>query len=483
MSLISSTRKLLAAAALLTVAFSSAAVDLDNGNAAIETVIPTAVIGIFDTSPNSGDATLVLRFTTMITNGWFDAVAPYHETAIGVYSDLGRRPAGEATNRNLNIAILHASYHVLDGLFPKFNSVWRDMLINEGLDPDNLTTDLTTPEGIGNMAGKAVISARLNDGMNQLGNEKGVQYHQAPYSDYTGFRPANDAYVLKHPSKWQPAIITQGKGLFQVQQFVTPQLRHVEPYFIKNIHRFRSPKPIQSQIQNYELYKMQADEVLEASANLTEEQMMIAELFDHKIFSLGFSGVYATQVKQLGIMETVHYEFLTNVAAFDTSIVIWKEKHRHNAVRPHSAIEYIYGDLPVTAWGGAEEGTVFDLPASQWTSYLPVADHPEYPSATASFCAAHAQTSRLFLGTDELNWSNMYPAGSSRFYSGTLPSQDIMVTFDTWTDLETRCGLSRYWGGVHFLPSIPAGQELGHRIANKAYKFVSRKIKGKRNKH
>ena len=37
---------------------------------------------------------------------------------------------------------------------------------------------------------------------------------------------------------------------------------------------------------------------------------------------------------------------------------------------------------PLNAWGGPYNGTVYDIPASEWTSYLPVANHPEYPSAS-----------------------------------------------------------------------------------------------------
>ena len=36
----------------------------------------------------------------------------------------------------------------------------------------------------------------------------------------------------------------------------------------------------------------------------------------------------------------------------------------------------------LAAWGGPYNGTVNDIPASEWTSYLPVANHPEYPSAS-----------------------------------------------------------------------------------------------------
>lgn len=460
---------------------SAEALDLDHDNAAIDLVIPTAVIGIFDASATAGDATLVLRHTTMLTNSWFDATAPYHATAIGVYSRLGRRPVSESiTNYNINVAVLHASYRVLNSLFPHQQQHWRDMLISQGLNPDNNSTDLTTAEGIGNAAGNAVVAVRENDGMNQLGNKGDRAYHHQPYADYTNFIPANSAYELTNPSLWQPAITSNGKGLFKVQQFVTPQLRLVKPYSYRNPRRFKAPFPYQSQVGNFSKYKAQADEVLRASANLTDRQKMLAELFDNKIFSLGFSGVFAAKSQGLNILDTIHYEFLTNMAAFDTAIVIWKEKARYNAVRPHSAIKYIYGDDFVTAWGGVGIGTVFDLPASEWTSYLPVADHPEYPSASASFCAAHAQASRLFLGSDQLNWSVPVAAGSSLIETGITPVNDLTLDFSTWSQLEHECGISRFWAGVHFMPSIPAGQNLGHRVAYKAYRFIRRKIRGKK---
>ena len=51
--------------------------DFDTGNAAIEVIIPAAVPAIF-AAVKPGDAPLVLRFTTLLTNAWFDATAPYH---------------------------------------------------------------------------------------------------------------------------------------------------------------------------------------------------------------------------------------------------------------------------------------------------------------------------------------------------------------------------------------------------------------------
>ena len=69
------------------------AYDFDNRNAAVEVAIQTIAPLIFEElSPTAGDASLVLRATAMTTNAWFDAVAPYHPTAVGLYSRLGRRP-------------------------------------------------------------------------------------------------------------------------------------------------------------------------------------------------------------------------------------------------------------------------------------------------------------------------------------------------------------------------------------------------------
>ena len=37
------------------------------------------------------------------------------------------------------------------------------------------------------------------------------------------------------------------------------------------------------------------------------------------------------------------------------------------------------------------------MPANDWESYLPVANHPEYPSATASYCGVQAQVNLAIL--------------------------------------------------------------------------------------
>lgn len=456
------------------------AFDFDRGNAPTDVVIPTVVPVIF-ASVAPGDATLILRSTTLITNAFFDAIAPYHATALGVYSRLPRRPASEGqTDRQRNTAIFYASLQVLNSLYPAERPRWEAMLRGVGLDPSLATNDLATAAGIGIAAGRAVVAARERDGMNQLGDGGGRQFHRAPYRDTTGYEPVNSAFELRDPSRWQPALTTRGTGIFTVQQFVTPQFALTRPYSYRSPQRFHVPPPVASNPSGpggRARYKAQADQVLAASATLTDVQKLTAELFNNKIESLGFVALFLSQSRHWTVEQFVQYDFLVNMAAFDGGIAVWQEKRRYDAVRPFSAIRHVYGDGLVNAWGGPGLGTVA-LPASQWSGYLNVADHPEYPSGSSCFCAAHAQASRRFLGSDVLGWRVPYARGASRIEPGVTPAQDTTLSFDTWTQFEQNCGQSRLWGGVHFQAAIDASRPLCRTIAEGAVRFLERQVAG-----
>ena len=50
------------------------------------------------------------------------------------------------------------------------------------------------------------------------------------------------------------------------------------------------------------------------------------------------------QANRLGIDEFNQVELMSTMAMFDTMIIVWKEKRRWDAVRPFTAIKYLYGD-------------------------------------------------------------------------------------------------------------------------------------------
>ncbi len=461
--------------------------DLDHGNA-VRDLFASRGAACQEQATAPMDAPLVVRLTHLMQSAWFDAIAPYHPTAVGVHSRLGRRPAGErVTNRARNIALLYAAHRVHTAVLPQPDDFTSGLLTALGLDPEDRREDTGTPVGIGNLAGRAVVESRLRDGMNQTGDEGGRRYHPMPYADYLGYRPVNTAYEVSDPSRWQPALgphrrrLSDGPsdlGAFLVQQFSVPQWGVTRPYAIGDPGRFRVPPPRDSDHRRTEAYRRQADEVLAASAALTDEQKLIAETFDNKFLGIGRPVFAAAEHHRLDLDGWVQLCLCASTATFDAGIVVWQEKRRYDAVRPFTAVRHLYGDRPVTAWGGPGRGTVTDIPGSRWQSYLKVADHPEYPSASTTLCAAQAQAARRFLGSDALGYVRTVPRGGSLVEPGVTPARDLELRWDTWEQATRHCGLSRIWGGVHFRSAIEASWELGPGIGDLAHDFVRRHITG-----
>lgn len=340
------------------------------------------------------------------------------------------------------------------------------MLAEFGLDPAD-GADPSTPAGIGLAAGKGAAAGRLHDGLNQTGG----------YANNTGYVPVNSAYELVDGSRWQPAIARRGMGLHNVQQFVTPQMANTEPFSDFNPRDYRIPPPTASNPANREAYKAQLDHVIELSAYLTDEQKIEAEFFDNKFVSLGWSLMQAAVQYDLSPMDFTRVYWLSQAAAFDAMIVIWQEKDRYDAVCPFSAAAHVYGNDPVTAWGGPGMGTT-EVPASQRQSYLGVAGHPEYHSATTCSCQAHGQALRRYFGSDELGLSVTYVAGSSRIEPGITPAQHVTLRFPTWSDFQERCGPSRVLGGTHFQQAIDASEAICHAFGDRMYEYFVTQMDG-----
>jgi hypothetical protein len=418
----------------------------------------------------------------------FDAVAPYHPTAVGVYTRIARRPASEsATNRNMNIAILHAQYQAVKGVLPEQAPLFAQLLTAFGLNPADNSVDPTSPVGIGNLAGKGVAVARARDGMNLLG-DVGRRYNPRPFADYTGYRPVNTAFELVDPSRWQPQLTphrrrlgagTGDKGIFIVQHIITPQMRLVRPYTYEDPGQFRLAPPDFSDHHRRRDYKRSVDEMLEASAGLTDEQKVKAEVFDNKILGLTQSAVVKSRHHpELGIHGWVQYQLAHLLATLDATIAVWHQKARYDAVRPFSAIRHVYGSRTVTAWGGVGKGTVNDMPADEWASYLNVGDHPEYPSGSTTTFSAAAQVTRRFFGDDVLDWRFTVPAGWTQVEAGITPASAVELHWPTWTDYVNDCANSRVQGGVHFRKTVERSIRFGEQFGDRVHEFVQRHING-----
>ena len=253
--------------------------NLRSDNAMRDVALPYIVSWLrTDVSPGLNDASILFRYFTILFNAAFDAVAPYHDTAVGVYSRLGRRPASQsASNYYPNIAVMHAVYRSMLEMAPHRTEQWRQMMFSVGLNPDNITENLASAAGIGHVAARSVLDARRHDGFNHFGDET----PGFPFMDTTGFVPVNTGLEVHDPSRWQPLLVRAGRnGVYVVQNFVTPQYSMTEPYSGIDPREHRVGPPTDSNYANREAYTAQIAEVLELSAGLTDEQKMLVEFFD-----------------------------------------------------------------------------------------------------------------------------------------------------------------------------------------------------------
>ena len=89
-------------------------------------------------------------------------------------------------------------------------------------------------------------------------------------------------------------------------------------------------------------YKKTTNEVIRESARLTDERKLKSEFYEDKARSILGSIYFTVKRRNMGIDEFNQVELMSNMAIFDTMIIVWKEKRRWDAVRPFSAIRYFY---------------------------------------------------------------------------------------------------------------------------------------------
>ena len=164
-----------------------------------------------DTEKFKPRPTVTSRYLGLIFVAIFDAWSMYDEKAIPVYLEgIDRRPVKEHTLSNKEIAISYAAFRAMNEYYFSDKELFGSFMKDLGLDPMNESLDPTTPEGIGNLAAKAVIEARKGDGSNQYGEEEGS--NGEPYFNYVGYEPVNSADKNIDPNRWQPKYFSDGKG-------------------------------------------------------------------------------------------------------------------------------------------------------------------------------------------------------------------------------------------------------------------------------
>jgi hypothetical protein len=421
------------------------------------------------------------RALAIMNTAMYDAWAAYDHKANGTQlGDALRRPASERTDANRRKAVSYAAYRTLVDLFPSRRAQFDAEMARLGYDPNDTTGDLSTPQGVGNVAAAAVIQYRRTDGSNQLGNLSGG----APYSDYTGYRPVNTSTQVVDIGRWQPLAVPNGSGGFNTQSFLTPHWGGVKGFALSRYNQFAVPAPAQP---GTFAFWQQSFEVVALSASLDDRRKAIADWWSDGPGSETPPGTWILLAKDVSerdrhdLGKDVRMFFAVSNAMFDAGIACWGYKRQYDYVRPITAIRSLFENRPILAWGGEGQGTRVIL-GQNWRPYqtanFVTPPHADHLSGHSTFSAAAAETLKLFTGSDTFNGSAVVAAGSSLIEPGITPSRDITLAWPTFSGAAAEAGISRLYGGIHFRNANLEGQKLGRKVAGQAYTLSRAYING-----
>jgi len=420
---------------------------------------------------------MVARAIGIVHTCGFDAWAAYADVAVG--TRLGgslRRPAAERTLANKEKAFSFAEYRCLLDLFPHQTDYIRSQMTLLGFDPDDASTDATTPQGIGNVAAHAVTDFRHHDGANQLGD-----LHPGAYSDYTGYQPVNDPDHINDPNRWQPIRFSDGAGGFVTPGYIGPHWGNVIPFALTPQSHFRPGPP---ERWPHGGYVAQAEHVLQLNAHLDDQQKMIAEYWadgPHSELPPGHWTLFAEFVSrrdQHTFDEDVQLFFEVGNAVFDAGIAVWECKRFYDSERPITAIRFLKAGKKILATVPFQGKQVIN--GEDWLPYQPSTfithPFPEYISGHSAFSASGAEILKRFTGSDDFGASVTLPAGSSRVEPGLTPQADVTLSWASFSEAADQAGISRRYGGIHFeegdLLARLIGREVGGVVWDKAQSYI-----------
>ncbi len=418
--------------------------------------------------------TITSRYLGLIFVSVFDAWSRYDEKAVPVYLVGVERLASEHhTLKNKEIAISYAAYRAMNEYYYSDRVLFADFMRTLGLDPENNSLDPNTPEGVGNLAAKAVIEARKGDGSNQYGEEEGSD--GKPYFNYVGYAPVNSADSNVDLNRWQPKYFADGEGGKYAPECLTPYWDKVKPIALKSGDQFRpGPPPM---IGSEQLEK-EVREVIEMQENLTDYEKALVEFMRDGPQSVQQAGHWLKFAQDVSrrdmhtLDQDVKMYFYNQVVAMDGFIASWDSKMFYDYARPFALVHNYYHDQKIKAWGGEGKG-IIEMDGSKWRPYSPETflcpPFPSYVSGHSTISGGCGEALKLWTGSDVFG-------SEAELVAGAMTEQDnlgdtVTLKFPTFSETAEMAGISRVLGGYHIQVDNIAGLELGRNVANEAWKF------------
>ncbi|MFM8431853.1 MAG: vanadium-dependent haloperoxidase [Bacteroidota bacterium] len=246
------------------------------------------------------------------------------------------------------------------------------------------------------------------------------------------------------PGKWSPTPPDYAEGL-------EPYWNRIRPLSLDSSSQFAPSRPISFDTASSSDFMHQVREVYEANL-MDSSTQAIARYWDDNPFATVYQGHFTFAVKKvtpgghwIGITATALLETgsditkaaeafsKVSIALLDGFIACWAEKYRSNYVRPITVIN-AYVD-------------------EKWKSYIQTPPFPEYTSGHS-----------VISGASSTVLTDLF--GENFAFTDTLETINDLPTrrFESFSKAADEASMSRFYGGIHFKPTLSTSLEQGKRI-------------------
>ncbi len=267
----------------------------------------------------------------------------------------------------------------------------------------------------------------------------------AAKDNYAATRKMKRYSFVKSPSSWIPTP----PGYFAAVEPYWGKLRTV---VINPVDEYRPQAPLAFGTTKESAFYKQAFEVYDASGKMTSSDSAIASFWDCNPFYLNTQGHLNFATKKLSpgghwmsiagvackkanasFPLSLQAYLFTAIAIYDGFISCWDEKYRSNSIRPETYIN-----------------TYID---ESWRPLLQTPPFPEYTSGHSVISASAAEVLTVLFG-DGFSFSD----------DTETPYGLPVRSFGSFREAAEEAGISRFYGGIHYMHAIEQGLFQGRKI-------------------
>lgn len=316
-------------------------------------------------------------------------------------------------------------------------------------------TGLTTANNASIDSLEAAYNEKLKPDMNSEVFSRSQAYGQSvakaieDWASTDDFNATNVGYVVPapFPGSWQPTPPT-----FAVIP-INPFMQNATPFIAEDLTAISPKFPLAyAETPGSPFYNM-VRQLYDVNKGLTDEQKAIASFWIDQGNGVGYSPpghdfLFVTEALEqtqasLGIAAEVYAK--AGIALREGFIVTFRSKYANFLLRPVTYIQKVI-----------EPG---------WLPFIPTPNHPEYPAAHAMVTGPVMQVVERILGPNIAVTDHSYDFRGDKgdkYFQGYTPR-----TFTSIFNYAEMAGISRNYGGIHYLISINTGLQMAKEIGNR----------------